>query len=247
MANASGGTIIYGIREKDKVAHSLDDGFDLVTFSRESLEQIIDSNIQPRIEGLRIEVVPLSTKPGRVAYVVSIPQAVDRAPHQASDKRYYKRANFVNQMMEDYEVRDALRRARRPDLYLAWSLENVRIKDEKELCTFDLRADIENRSREPALYTSCFIYLDVNLHFFSGSSWPRAGRITLPDDSEANRYVQQLMLPNSFPIIREQPQSLTLRGLKFVPEHFRRFAIGYGLRAPGCQRDDYATIVYQSG
>jgi hypothetical protein len=42
-----------------------------------------------------------------------------RAPHQAPDKRYYKRQNFQSSPMEDYEVRDTLRRAMRALLLVA--------------------------------------------------------------------------------------------------------------------------------
>lgn len=75
--------------------------------------------MHPRIEGLRISVVRLPSRQDNVAYVIEVPQAVGQAPHQAADKRYYKRANFLNQMMEDYEIRDALTRP------LARSLSHV--------------------------------------------------------------------------------------------------------------------------
>src|SRR5438128_1492530 len=48
FANSAGGQIIYGIDEKN---NKLDDGSEI---SREWIEQIIDSNVQPRIEGLII-------------------------------------------------------------------------------------------------------------------------------------------------------------------------------------------------
>src|SRR5262249_49751212 len=34
-----------------------------------------------------------------------------RAPHQANHHRYYKRSNFESKPMEDYEVRDLMRRS----------------------------------------------------------------------------------------------------------------------------------------
>ena len=39
-----------------------------------------------------------------VIYVVDIPQS--NIAHQAFDKRYYKRFNFISTPMEDYEIRD---------------------------------------------------------------------------------------------------------------------------------------------
>jgi predicted HTH transcriptional regulator len=79
FANSAGGQIIYGIEEdKDGYPIKLDDGSDV---SREWIEQVIDSNVQPRLEGLVITPIPVGN--GRHAYVLTIPQALGRAPHQA--------------------------------------------------------------------------------------------------------------------------------------------------------------------
>jgi len=113
FANSAGGQIIYGIVEKDRKPVKVDDGSDL---SREWIELVIDSRVQPRLDGLVITPVPVGS--GRHAYVLTIPQASGRAPHQAPDKKYYKRQNFQSVPMEDYEIRDALRRATTPELYV---------------------------------------------------------------------------------------------------------------------------------
>src|SRR6266508_2465719 len=66
FANSAGGSIVYGMAEANQLP----------------------------IDGVRINPVDLATQaPGKVAYVVSIPQS-PRAPHQAADKKYYKRFNF---------------------------------------------------------------------------------------------------------------------------------------------------------
>jgi predicted HTH transcriptional regulator len=49
FANSAGGQIVYGIKENDGKPVEIDDGTDL---TREWIEQVIDSNLQPRIEGL---------------------------------------------------------------------------------------------------------------------------------------------------------------------------------------------------
>src|SRR5262249_49506878 len=115
FANSAGGQIIYGIVEKDRKPVNVDDGSDL---SREWIEQVIDSRVEPRLDGLVITPVPVGMGSGRHAYVLTIPQASGRAPHQAPDKKYYKRQNFQSVPMEDYEIRDALRRATTPELYV---------------------------------------------------------------------------------------------------------------------------------
>lgn len=117
MANSAGGVIIYGIAEHiDKELRHLPAGFvpvDRRECSKETLEQIISSNIEPRISGIKIYPVPLRSHPVHVAYVVSIPQS-DTAHQVSRTKRYYKRFNFEAVPMEDYELRDVLSRTSHP-------------------------------------------------------------------------------------------------------------------------------------
>jgi predicted HTH transcriptional regulator len=130
FANSDGGVIVYGVKE-DTNAHlaiDLDNGFDQnlprkERISKEWLEQVISSNIHPRIDNLYINEVQIPSKgTGRVLYVVDIPKGSVLAPHQANDKRYYKRYNFESKAMEDYEVRDIFHRATTPDLHLDFAL-----------------------------------------------------------------------------------------------------------------------------
>ena len=117
MANSAGGLIIYGIKEHSaKSKKHLPQKIvpiDRTQFSREWLEQIINS-IQPRIIGIKIHPIQLSTDPNHVAYVVEIPQSTKA--HQARDFRYYRRFNFESVPMTDYEVRDVMNRATLPDI-----------------------------------------------------------------------------------------------------------------------------------
>ena len=119
MANSAGGVIIYGISEEETgplryrpVALS---PVNRRECSKETLEQIISSNIQPRISGIKIFTIPLQSDPPHVIYAVSIPQS-DTVHQVTSTKRYYKRFNFESVPMEDYEIRDILNRAAHPDL-----------------------------------------------------------------------------------------------------------------------------------
>ena len=115
FANSAGGTIVYGIAESDDEPHLASDlsPIDTKAFSKESLDQVINSRIQPRIAGIIINPVELRTKdPGKFAYVVAIPEST--TAHQASDKKYYRRFNFESVPMEDYEVRQTMNRASRP-------------------------------------------------------------------------------------------------------------------------------------
>ena len=111
FANSDGGILIYGV-EEDKIKHlplRVDTGVES-KWNREWLERLITSNITPRIEGVEIEQISVSQ--GRLVVCVKVPKKF--GPHQASDKRYYKRFNFSSFPMEHYEVEDL--RARRNTL-----------------------------------------------------------------------------------------------------------------------------------
>ena len=116
FANSAGGTLIYGIAETNGRSPNIPellDGIDSTDFSKEWLEQVINSRIKPRIDGVIINPVNLTgPSEGQVAYVVAIPQG--SAAHQASDHRYYKRFNFQSVPMEHYEIVDVMNRAAQP-------------------------------------------------------------------------------------------------------------------------------------
>jgi predicted HTH transcriptional regulator len=110
MANSAGGQLIYGI-EEDKKTHkpkAVDDGVTDGKITREWLHQILSSRIQPRIDGIAIDRIPLSDKGN--GFVITISQSLI-GPHQAPDKKYYKRFELEAKAMEDYEIRDIMRRA----------------------------------------------------------------------------------------------------------------------------------------
>ncbi len=110
FANSDGGQIVYGIIEDKHFPTAIDSGFDPAEISKEWLEDILTSGIRPRIPDLSIKQIILqSTGNNRVAYVVDIPKSYS-GPHQAKDRRYYKRFNFKSEPMEDYEIRDVVNR-----------------------------------------------------------------------------------------------------------------------------------------
>lgn len=168
LANSAGGSIVYGMMENGHVPTALDAGYDPLDISKEWLEQVINGNIQPRIDGVRINQVELVThNPGKVAYVVYVPQST-RAPHQAADKRYYKRYNFESVPMEDYEVRDVSRRLATPDLQVLFDANvlNTTHPDparNPEWAEIDIGGFITNRSPAPAHYAIITLFVDDRL------------------------------------------------------------------------------------
>ncbi|MPT35901.1 MAG: ATP-binding protein [Flavobacterium sp.] len=118
FANSDGGHIIYGIKEFDSLNNKhlpeKIDPIDRRVISKEWLEQVIVSNIFPKIQGLMIYPISLTSGINDVVYVVQIPKS--NTAHQASDRRYYKRYNFESVAMEDYEIKDIINRSFYPDL-----------------------------------------------------------------------------------------------------------------------------------
>jgi predicted HTH transcriptional regulator len=112
FANSAGGFLVYGMLENKHVPTSIDVGVDRNVITKEWFESVIKSVIRSVIDDLVIKQIDLPSKgPDKVAYVVQIAQATSRAPHQANDYRYHKRFNFESTPMEDYEVRDLMRRS----------------------------------------------------------------------------------------------------------------------------------------
>jgi predicted HTH transcriptional regulator len=113
MANAEGGTIIHGVAERTGgFPDKIDDGTDLKVTSADRIEQILTTNIHPRVEGLFIRQIELKSKgKGTYAFAISIPKATTNAPHQADNKIYYKRHDATKLPMDDHEIRDMVGRS----------------------------------------------------------------------------------------------------------------------------------------
>ena len=113
IANAEGGIIIYGIEERTGgYPKRIDDGYDAKKTSADRIEQILVTNIHPRLEGFSIRPIELKSKgSNKFAFVLSIAKASTNVPHQADDKLYYKRHEATRMVMDDYEIRDMMRRS----------------------------------------------------------------------------------------------------------------------------------------
>lgn len=103
FANSDGGIIIYGMIEENHKPTALD-FIDGETLNKEWLENVIDSNIQQKIQGIKIFPIRVDTDIKKTIYIVKILSSSD-APHISADKKYYRRYNFKSVPMEEYEVR----------------------------------------------------------------------------------------------------------------------------------------------
>src|SRR5258705_4703711 len=76
MANSAGGVIVYGIDEQKSSNGPivLDAGIDPKKFSRDWLEQVVDSGIQRRIDGVRVDPIGMRSTV-HVVYAVYLPHS----------------------------------------------------------------------------------------------------------------------------------------------------------------------------
>jgi len=82
-----------------------------------------DGNISPRIHGIKITTIVVENSiPNGVLFVVDIPKG--QTAHQASDKKYYKRFNFISTAMDDSEIKDIINRQNRTTAYVRFRLKS---------------------------------------------------------------------------------------------------------------------------
>lgn len=108
LANTLGGDILYGVEESEGVAGAVR-GVAIANLDAERLrlEQIIGSGIQPRIAGMRIEVIA-GFERGPVV-ILRVPPSW-RGPHMVSFQgasRFYGRTSAGKFQMEHEQIKDA--------------------------------------------------------------------------------------------------------------------------------------------
>lgn len=243
FANSAGGRLIYGIEEQNQIPIALDGGIDPQTMSRERLEQLIVDNIRPRLEGVVIQQIPHAN--GNVSYVIDIAQSTSFAPHMAEDKRYYRRHNFRTVSMEDYEVRDVMRRAStpRPVVRFTWARSPA-----DGTCT--LRATISNLGSEPMPYSITDIFLQPNMvpADFSIALWQRLGMATVTVTGHSVqflRFTKTLSPPNAMPIFGRRNWALMTASMP-SPD-IGDYIIGYSVECPGVVQQVFGVIHLEAG
>ena len=168
LANSAGGQLVYGIEEDTttKKPKRVDEGVDDPKITREWIEQILNSRVQPRMNGVQIVRVDVDT--GKFGFIISVPQTTT-GPHQAPDGKYYKRFDLQSVSMHDYEIRDIMRRSTTPDLYTElWfdgrqnSVEGRVLKGDYSE-TVILQCTVRNRSSTPAYHVIVDFLVDYDL------------------------------------------------------------------------------------
>lgn len=213
MANAEGGQIIYGMTEANNLPTGLDSGVNPKPYDGLWFEQVIQQNVTPKIEGLKIFLVPLGT--GNNAIVVTVPQS--NTVHQVvKTGLYHRRRNFRNDIMADYEIREAMNRNKAPDLYVDLTFPLMKkthygdFSRNPDYCApVALTPYIGNKSSTPALYTLVRIGFEPGVVIKGMGDFHDGGEL-IGDDGEKRRWlVRNTMIPNDMPIFKEMPRMLT--------------------------------------
>jgi hypothetical protein len=164
--NAAGGVVIYGIREHASCAKELDiaNAFKMGEKQKaEWLTQLIRHHIAPSPSQINAYQVALDDRSWFL--VVEIPQGQEA--FQAKDKRFYKRVGPTRQLMEQYEIADAMRRER--GALLEIRLKPGRISQPASgPAFFDLRLAVTSENYVSAEYGAIRISLVPPLALGSG-------------------------------------------------------------------------------
>lgn len=107
FSNASGGDLIYGMREDDGAASELSGLLIDADAEIRRLENIIRDGIKPRIPGVSLRAIPLQTS--KVAIVIRIPRSW-ASPHMVTfknDSKFYSRNSAGKYQLDVLELRAA--------------------------------------------------------------------------------------------------------------------------------------------
>ena len=128
--NSDGGVLVYGVPESDEprrtggspIPGGRGIGFRKGEVTKETIEDLITSNIQPRPgpDLFQVTEVPYC---GRIVFVVEVDVGLDDV-WQAKDRRYYKRFNYKAEPMDHFEVEMVRNRTIGPNLKLAFGLND---------------------------------------------------------------------------------------------------------------------------
>lgn len=236
LANAAGGIIVYGIEELNGTASAIDDGVDVAP---EWIEQVLDSNAEPKVAGVVVQRIALAE--GRYAYAIEVPQATALAPHQSKQHhQYFRRHGRKVLPMLDHEVRDLMRRGSAPHLHFMYRLTH-RVDDQ-----FRVDVSIGNKSSAPAEYGN------TKLAFDTGLASPDAlleftvsDLATLPAADGQQQlyrsYSRNFIAPSHLPIFKEQDWAWL--SIEVTVQRNSRHSMFYSVACPGFSHTRSGVIV----
>ena len=135
--NSDGGVLVYGVPESQDpnstggapIPGGPEIGFKRGEIDKETVENLITSNIQPKLDPNLFQVteVPYGNT-DRIVIVVEVALGIGDV-WQAKDKRYYKRFHYKAEAMEHYEINMVRERSLAPDLKIQFGLNEPWRKD----------------------------------------------------------------------------------------------------------------------
>jgi hypothetical protein len=102
FSNTSGGDLIFGITEKGRGGYPTDILGIEDNVNKERLEQIIISNIRPRI-GVQFREIDIPNS-DRVIFIIRIPEGQNRPYYDMKSHKYYKRYEYEAIHMDEFEI-----------------------------------------------------------------------------------------------------------------------------------------------
>ncbi|MDH5183033.1 MAG: ATP-binding protein [Gammaproteobacteria bacterium] len=258
FANSAGGVIVYGMLENGHIPTELDIGFDPDEITKEWLEQVINSRIHRRVRGIRINQILLNqTNPGKVAYVVHIPQS-NQAPHQASDKRFYKRYNFESVPMEEYEIRDVATRDTAPDLEFTFRPGNKEIELQDDGDQYyhpvNLVCIVSNLSQTVAQHAVYHLYIDSRIaldNIPAEVNQRSAAEIMKMEDQDIELTKLTILWDNTkpIPLFAGLKAEIPSTGFEIsIPKNVKWLLLRHTIGAPGMvAKDEFTSIIIRDG
>ncbi|OPF92340.1 hypothetical protein B1S06_14230 [Rhodopseudomonas palustris] len=258
FANSAGGQIVYGVAE-NKVTHKperVDEGVLDPKVTREWIEQVLLSRVNPRMQGIKVDRLDLGNL--TYGYCLTIPPT-SVGPHQAPDKRYYKRYDLQSIPMEDYEVRDVLRRSTTPSLRVNLTLGGVLSypivleNSEANAELIPIKVSILNESETPAFHvvTNVLVsseYSVTTVHTKFDQCGVRSRTERLPDMRILRTTIAS---PPGVPVFREADPDIHLAGfyLSLTQSQAKQLRllidVEVQVRAPGFSSVEYWALYKQ--
>ena len=173
--NSEGGVLVYGVPETNDqdstggspVPSGSDIGFRREDIDKETIENLITSNIQPKPSPELFKVIEVPHgDDGRIVFVVEVKVGTGDV-WQAKDKRYYKRFHFKAEPMEHYEINMVRDRRSSPDLKLTFGLDtewarHLRLQGRQNIDGEDVKLHIGIQNLSVEVAESALIEICLN-------------------------------------------------------------------------------------